>query len=313
MWPNRVALWLFVPILSSREQIQMGHVSSDRARLAFACVVLVAVVAVLAIAAFPLGFLDGAAAFWRYPKGDFAQHIIGGRYFIADAWRWPLLIVPDLGLPPGTNIGLTDSIPLVALAAKLTRGWYGYLRPYLPLWIFFCYLAQGPACAIGLYVLGVRNVPALIIGGLIAVFTPVLLFRFGHAALCAQFLLLLGLAVHLQLAREASRRVVILLPSTAPGRCVAGSRLSLRDDVRDHAGQPAARTVDRAPDDFRRSGATRNDGGGDRRGYVGLRLFGARADSDETLWSVAARSGRSVFPRAERCFWQRQTPCRPQR
>jgi len=188
----------------------MGHVSSDRARLAFACVVLVAVVAVLAIAAFPLGFLDGAAAFWRYPKGDFAQHIIGGRYFIADAWRWPLLIVPDLGLPPGTNIGLTDSIPLVALAAKLTRGWYGYLRPYLPLWIFFCYLAQGPACAIGLYVLGVRNVPALIIGGLIAVFTPVLLFRFGHAALCAQFLLLLGLAVHLQLAREASRRVVIL-------------------------------------------------------------------------------------------------------
>ena len=55
----------------------MGHVSSDRARLAFACVALVAVVAALAIAAFPLGFLDGAAAFWRYPKGDSAQYIVG--------------------------------------------------------------------------------------------------------------------------------------------------------------------------------------------------------------------------------------------
>jgi hypothetical protein len=188
----------------------MENSGSDRARLAFACVTLLVMVAALAIVTFPLGFLDGGDAFWRYPKGDYAQHIIGGRYFIADAWRWPLLIVPDLGLPPGTNIGLTDSIPIAALVAKLVRDWYGYLRPYLPIWIFLCYLLQGPACAIGLYELGVRNVAALILGGLIAVFTPVLLFRFGHAALCAQFLLLLGLAVHLHLARESSRRVVIL-------------------------------------------------------------------------------------------------------
>jgi hypothetical protein len=188
----------------------MENSGSDRARLAFACVTLLVMVAALAIVTFPLGFLDGGDAFWRYPKGDYAQHIIGGRYFIADAWRWPLLIVPDLGLPPGTNIGLTDSIPIAALVAKLVRDWYGYLRPYLPIWIFLCYLLQGPACAIGLYALGVRNVAALILGGLIAVFTPVLLFRFGHAALCAQFLLLLGLAVHLHLARESSRRVVIL-------------------------------------------------------------------------------------------------------
>ena len=84
MWPTRATPRLFAPILSSREQAQMGHVSSDRARLAFACAALVAVVA-----AFPLGFLNGAAAFWRYPKGDFAQHIVCGRYFIADAWRLP--------------------------------------------------------------------------------------------------------------------------------------------------------------------------------------------------------------------------------
>jgi len=175
-----------------------------------ACAMLVVLVATLAMVSFPLGFLDGSAAFWRYPKGDYAQHIIGGRYFIADAWRWPLLIVPGLGLPAGTNIGLMDSIPIAALVAKLARAWYGYLRPYLPIWIFLCYLAQGPACATGLYVLGVRNLPALVLGGLIAVFTPVLLYRFGHAALCGQFLLLLGLAVHLHLVRETTRREVIL-------------------------------------------------------------------------------------------------------
>ncbi len=148
-------------------------------RLLIACLVLVVVVAALAIVAFPLGFLDGADRFWRYPKGDFAEHIIGGHYFIADAWRWPLLTVPDLGSPPGTNIGLTDSIPLAALLAKLLRHWYGYLRPYLPLWILLCYLLQGPACAIGLYVLGVRNLAALTLGGLLAVFSPVLLYASG--------------------------------------------------------------------------------------------------------------------------------------
>lgn len=187
-----------------------GQGESNRLRLSIACIVVVVLVAVLAIAVFPPGFLDGAAAYWRYPTGDDAEHIVGGRYFIADAWRWPLLLVPDLGLPPGTNIGLTDSIPLAALAAKLFRHCYGYQRPYLPLWILFCYLLQGPACAIGLYVLRVRHVAALVLGGLLAVFTPVLVFRFNHAALCAQFMLLLGLALHLHLLRASARRVVIL-------------------------------------------------------------------------------------------------------
>ena len=45
MWPSRATRRLFAPILSSREQAQMGHVSSDRARLAFACAALVAVLA----------------------------------------------------------------------------------------------------------------------------------------------------------------------------------------------------------------------------------------------------------------------------
>jgi Family of unknown function (DUF6311) len=184
-----------------------GPEASHPICLLIACIVLVILVAILAVVSFPQGFLDGSAAFWRYPILDYAQHTIGGRYFIADAWRWPLLIVPDLGTPPGTNIGLTDSIPIAAMAVKLLRGWYGYERPYLPMWIVLCYLLQGPACAIALYVLGVRHVAALVLGGLIAVFTPILLFRFAHAALCAQFLLLLALALHLYVARATSRRV----------------------------------------------------------------------------------------------------------
>ena len=67
-----------------------GPEVSDPTCLLIACIILVMVVAILAVVSFPLGFLDGSAAFWRYPILDYAQHTIGGRYFIADAWGWPL-------------------------------------------------------------------------------------------------------------------------------------------------------------------------------------------------------------------------------
>jgi hypothetical protein len=167
-------------------------------------------VAALALLGFPLDFLDGTAAFWRYPKSDFAEHIIGARYFVADMWRWPLLLVPQLGPPPGTNIGLTDSIPLAGLVAKLLRGRFNDASGYIPIWVLLCFLMQGPSSAILLYTLGIRNLGGLVLGGLIGVFTPVLLYRFGHSALCAQFVLLLGLAVHLRQTSKNSRRIVVL-------------------------------------------------------------------------------------------------------
>src|SRR5262249_13978500 len=51
----------------------------------------------------------------------------------------------------------------------------------------------------------------LVLGGAILVFSPVLLIRFGHAALCGQFLVLLSLALHFRLARAAFIRHGMLL------------------------------------------------------------------------------------------------------
>ena len=162
--------------------------------LRLACGALVLVVGALLLAVFPLAFLDGSAAFWARPSGDLAEHTIGARYFLADVWRWPLLYVPALGAPDGVNIGLTDSIPAVALLAKLLH--WPFQRSYFPVWIAFCYLAQGPAGAIALRTMGVKRPVPLFLGGLLLVFTPVLLYRFGHAALNGHFLILLALAVH---------------------------------------------------------------------------------------------------------------------
>ena len=177
-----------------------------RGTVLLASAIVILLVAGLAFAAFPVSFLMGTNSFWRRPAGDTAEHIIGGRYFVADAWQFPLLFVPRLGVPTGTNIGLTDSIPLAALAAKLGRVLWGWQRPYLPVWILFCWIAQGVAGVVSLYVLQVRRVAPLVLGGLLVVFSPVLLVQFGHAALCGQFLLLLALAVHFASVGTSPRR-----------------------------------------------------------------------------------------------------------
>jgi hypothetical protein len=170
----------------------------------------VGLTAALLAAALPLDFLLGHSVYWDSPTGDLAEHVVGGRYFLADRWRFPILRVPSLGFPGGVNIGLTDSIPLAALVAKLLRGVTAGGGSYISVWMLACYALQGPAFALGLSELGVRRIAGLVLGGLIGLFTPVLLFRFGHAALCGQFLLLLAVALHLRLIRRWQTALLLL-------------------------------------------------------------------------------------------------------
>ena len=68
----------------------------------------------LAASIFPARLLfawDGASG---TSLTDPMQHIVGQRYFIADAWRWPLLTTKLLA--GGTNIGLTE--PTVSSAVS---------------------------------------------------------------------------------------------------------------------------------------------------------------------------------------------------
>ena len=180
------------------------------AALGMASAILIVLVAGAALVLLPVGFLLGTAPVWTAPSGDAAQHAVGGWYFMADAWRLPLLVVPHLGIPGGTNIALTDSIPLAALLAKLARGALGTGQVYLGPWLFLCFLLQGPAAATVLYVCGVRRVVLLVLGGLLMLGSPVLVSRIGHAALCGQFLVLFALAMHIRLTRDSGPAAILL-------------------------------------------------------------------------------------------------------
>lgn len=154
---------------------------------------------------FPAGFLfPTAPTLGPWVEGDMAQHVVGQRYFIQDAWRWPLLVVPGLAFPDGVNIGLTDSIPLVALILKAVASWlppgfhgiglwYGIAWTLQPIAAVWCVRAAGET----------RWLPALSMA-VISVSIPAWWGRFGHAALTGHFLLLLALGTYFILVRRGT-------------------------------------------------------------------------------------------------------------
>ena len=166
----------------------------------------------VAASIFPAAALDGTLSLTHPVSGDTAQHIIGQRYFLADAWRWPPFVTRLIEPPGGVNVALTDSIPLAAL---LTKPWFRWLprgAHVVYLWVALCYVLQPVAAVFALRSAGERRpVPNLAIA-LFAISMPAFIFRFGHAALCAHFLLLLALGVYFNLARRPAGRWWLACP-----------------------------------------------------------------------------------------------------
>lgn len=162
---------------------------------------LAALIAALLVALWAPQIVTSATAFFTSPDSDPAQHLIGARYFFADQWRWPLLDLPNLGTPQGSNLTMTDSIPLAALLTKLLKPvlpqWPDYFGP----WLWLCFTLQAGGFAAIAHALGVRERWAIVGIGLLGLASPILLFRTAHIALCSQFVLLFPLALYWRYSR----------------------------------------------------------------------------------------------------------------
>jgi hypothetical protein len=58
---------------------------------------------------------------WMF-TGDWRQHWLGFLFFQHEPWTFPLGGLPSLLYPIGTNIGFTDSNPLLAIVVKPFAG-----------------------------------------------------------------------------------------------------------------------------------------------------------------------------------------------
>ena len=165
----------------------------------------------LAASIFPARLLfawDGASG---TSLTDPMQHIVGQRYFIADAWRWPLLTTKLLA--GGTNIGLTDSIPIMALATKLLRGLLPPGFQTIFLWLAISYTVQPAAAVYAMRGAGERRLLPCLAAASVAGCMPVLFVRYGHAALSGQFLILLALGMYFRICAGRHRAHWIGIPA----------------------------------------------------------------------------------------------------
>jgi hypothetical protein len=144
---------------------------------------------------FPANYYDVAAV------SDTADHIIGQRYFLLDQWHMPPLQTQLLRWPKGTNIAFTDSIPLLAIPAKLLRR---ILPPGFHAIFWFLAMAwclQPVAAVFALRSAGEKRLLPSLAVAVIALSMPTLLYRClaGHEALSGHFLILVAIGLYFRI------------------------------------------------------------------------------------------------------------------
>jgi hypothetical protein len=143
--------------------------------------------------------------------GDWRQHWLGFLFFRLEPWRFPLGTVSSLLYPVGTNIGFTDSNPLLSILLKPFSGWLPAEFQLIGLWLAGCFAMQGYMGA-ALASTVTKNAWQQLLGGCLIALSPVLAGRIGHDTLCAQWiviaLLYLGLREYSD-AAEAPRKAFV--------------------------------------------------------------------------------------------------------
>ena len=156
-----------------------------------------------ALTMLPLSLIRGDGPFWNYPSGimgnknDMVQVLVGYLYLMKGPWALPVLLVPNLTPPSGTNIFWLDAVPWLSLTGKLVYSVTGTNINLIGIYLFACLVLPGVAMTTVLAKAGQRSLLAAITGTAIAEATPWLLLRWGHIASFAQFWVIFALALYL--------------------------------------------------------------------------------------------------------------------
>ena len=164
-------------------------------------VALVLAAVVLFQIVFGLPLLSASHPYWVEPRGDMASMMAGHYAIIDHPWNFPLAVTTALrGAATPTSIVYSDSLPWLTVILKALG--IGRVVNVLALFMLISYVAQPLAMVALLRASGVTRISTQLLGGLIALFYPAWFVRqFGHIALAGHWLLILGLAWSVQVAR----------------------------------------------------------------------------------------------------------------
>ncbi len=148
------------------------------------------------------GILNPTRVAWLLDGNDHGASAIGMAAYLRSPPPWPWLYSNLLMAPDGIPLALTDGNPLLGL---LLRPFASVLPPgvqYVGWWLLACILLH-TAFAAALLRRFTPNPIACWIGVALLTLMPVLLARFGHVNLCAQWVILWALWIYVDPARSA--------------------------------------------------------------------------------------------------------------
>lgn len=128
---------------------------------------------------------------------DWGQHYLGWAYFRAEPWHFPIGSIENYNFPAGTNVGFTDSIPLLAIIFKLFSFLLSDTFQYFGIWFLSCHLLLG-YFTFKLLNLFTKNYILIVVAVLLVSYNPIILYRALHPALCAQWLLVASMYFYLR-------------------------------------------------------------------------------------------------------------------
>ena len=165
-------------------------------------------------------FALGTSRYWDMPTQDHRAYMIGYRYFLAEPWHWPVFTTHTMSVPFVKSIAFTDSIPIWALLHKaigtVIPPWDAVsARAFLGLWYVTVFVLQACLGVAILRQLGQRTWGAAVATAVVFLALPEWSFRFHHASLDAQWLILWALLMYL---RTPRRRAGAAPAPDHPGR-----------------------------------------------------------------------------------------------
>ena len=122
-------------------------------------------------------------------RHDWGTHYLGWAFYKNEPWHFPLGQVFGYNYPVGTNVGFTDSIPLMAIFFKLFAPFLPGDFQYFGWWLLSCHLLVAYFTILLFRIFKVSTLITFAAAIFIAA-NPVLIHRGMHPALCAQWLLI---------------------------------------------------------------------------------------------------------------------------
>ena len=120
---------------------------------------------------------------------DWGQHYLGPAFYRYEAWHFPLGDMKSFYYPVGTNVGFTDSIPLMAFLLKIFDAVLPEDFQYYGFWLFTCMFISAYYTKKILKLYNVNNY-IIIIAGILIVTNPVIIFRGMQASADTHWLII---------------------------------------------------------------------------------------------------------------------------